>query len=190
MPSRNQEIAVALEQEKVPVLPFEVELAQRALLSHIKKQDDLGRQLGEAMNQSSETWHDNAPAEAIANSSKILEKTAGETLRIVNNSVVFSHEASEADGVTLGSLVSVLYDGDDDESHLYITGATRKITDEIEQSLGNFDDLFVATITSPIGSALLGARVGDRVTYETPSGAKLGVQVNAISQAMIGAATN
>jgi transcription elongation factor GreA len=72
-------------------------------------------------------------------------------------------EVGEADEVGPGSLVTLrpLDDGADEDVETYLVALSRE-----ERASG------VRTVTSdsPLGSALIGKRVGDRVTYEAPGG--------------------
>lgn len=65
-----------------------------------------------------------------------------------------------------GSILSITYEGDDTPER-YLVGS-------IEE---RHDDLEVVSLTSPLGEALLGAAVGDQVTYSTPAGASLTVTI-------------
>jgi transcription elongation factor GreA len=75
-------------------------------------------------------------------------------------------DATGADSVTPGSVVTIRYDGDDDVE-TYLIGS-------IEERHG---DLEVISPGSPLGEALIGAKVGDSVTYTTPTGAVITVEV-------------
>jgi|SRR5687768_8665502 len=76
-------------------------------------------------------------------------------------------DAASSDGsVVAGSVVSIRYEGDDDVER-YLIGS-------IEEK---HDDLDVMSPASPLGQALLGARPGDVVEYEVPSGARLKVEI-------------
>lgn len=68
-------------------------------------------------------------------------------------------DVADAAVVRLGSVVEVLWDGDD-EGERYLVGSIE------EQS----DDVVVVSPGSPMGEALLGAAVGDVVTFKSPSG--------------------
>ena len=75
-------------------------------------------------------------------------------------------EPSKDGTVSIGMIVSVLYDGDDPSmSESYLIG-------HIEET----SDAPVMSPTSPLGSALLGAKAGDMVVYDAPNG-KLKVKV-------------
>ena len=85
--------------------------------------------------------------------------------RILENAEIV--EAGDGgDAVRPGSVVAVLYDGDD-EPERYLVGS-------IEEQR---DDVMVVSPGSPMGEALLGATVDDTVEYETPTGARLVVKV-------------
>lgn len=68
-------------------------------------------------------------------------------------------EVSGGDTVQAGSTVSICYAGDDDPER-YLIGS-------IEERL---EDVDVISPASPLGEALVGANIGDTVTYEAPGG--------------------
>jgi transcription elongation factor GreA len=80
--------------------------------------------------------------------------------------VIRNHELVErdetAEQVQYASVVKILYEGDD-------------VDDALEYFIGSIEEkpegVAVASPTSPMGSALLGHKVGDHVTYDAPSGA-------------------
>lgn len=74
------------------------------------------------------------------------------------------------DYVVAGSVVSVLYDGEEIPE--------RMLVGSIEEQ---HDDLAVVSPGSPLGGALIGASVGDRVIFEAPGG-DLVAQVVAIGR--------
>ena len=79
-------------------------------------------------------------------------------------------ESSGSDEVIAGSVVEIRYDGDAD-TEAFLLGS-------IEE---RHDDLEVMSPGSPLGQALIGASKGDTVSYETPTGATLAVEVVSIS---------
>lgn len=85
---------------------------------------------------------------------------------MLRNAEIVNGGATEA--VEPGAIVELRYEGDD-ETERYLVGS-------IEERLG---DLQVVSPGSPLGSALLGARPGDVVEFEAPTGV-LKVEVVAI----------
>ena len=68
------------------------------------------------------------------------------------------------DGVVgLGSIVAIVYEGDSDsDAESYLIG-------HVEEQPAS-KDVSVMSPSSPLGSALLGAKEGDLVSYEAPNG--------------------
>lgn len=72
-----------------------------------------------------------------------------------------------ADGtVSLGIVVELRYEGDD-ETEKYLVGSIEERVEGVE----------VLSPDSPLGKALLGATAGDSVSFESPTGATLSVEV-------------
>src|ERR1700709_111720 len=78
-------------------------------------------------------------------------------------------EALDSDQVQAGCIVTITYEGDDDEER-YLIGM-------IEEQRNGLD---VMSPTSPLGKALRGAHVNDTVSFDAPSGANLRVTVRSI----------
>ncbi len=75
-------------------------------------------------------------------------------------------DVAATDEVVVGSVVGIKFEGDDDVEH-YLVGSIEERREGVE----------VASPESPMGGALLGHKVGDKVDYETPTGAKLTVEI-------------
>lgn len=79
---------------------------------------------------------------------------------LTNAEIIDAGNGSDRDfGVILGSVVTVLYDGDD-EPERFLVGV-------IEERQ---DDVVVVSPGSPMGEALLGAAEGDAVEFDSPAG--------------------
>ena len=79
---------------------------------------------------------------------------------LANAEIIDAGNGSNGDfGVMLGSVVTVLYDGDD-EPERFLVGV-------IEERQ---DDVVVVSPGSPMGEALLGAAEGDAVEFDSPAG--------------------
>jgi transcription elongation factor GreA len=94
------------------------------------------------------------------------ESRIGHLAALLENSVII--EAGDGETVRAGSIVTLTYEEDDEEER-YLVGM-------IEE---HHDDLDVVSPSSPLGSSLIGARVGDTVTFAAPSG-EMAVTVRAI----------
>jgi transcription elongation factor GreA len=76
-------------------------------------------------------------------------------------------ESSDEGVVSAGSIVTIVYEGDDDNM------AERYLVGHMEEKVDNLD---VMSPQSPLGEALIGSSAGDWVEYEAPTG-KLRVRV-------------
>jgi transcription elongation factor GreA len=77
-------------------------------------------------------------------------------------------EANDDGTVGLGSLVTLLFEGDDeDEAQRYLIG-------HIEEHAEGYE---MISDKSPLGQALIGASAGDVVRYTAPTGAELSVRI-------------
>ena len=137
-------------------------------ISELEKEiQELGPEFHDVFNQSSETWHDNAPADAINMESVVLANQADKTNSTLTSSVPFDYPQPEDPEITLGSLIEISYDNDDREV-VYLTGITRDIDIINSYTDSNFPDSFMAvTISSPLGQCLIGAHEGENHSYTT-----------------------
>ena len=83
---------------------------------------------------------------------------------ILENHVIV--EAGGTSEVRVGSVVTIRYEGDTDTER-YLIGSIEERSDEFE----------VLSTSSPLGQALLEHRPGETVSYETPTGATLSVEI-------------
>jgi len=85
------------------------------------------------------------------------EARIGHLAALLENAVII--EAGDGSTVQSGSIVTLTYEGDDEEER-YLVGMIEEQTDGIE----------VVSPTSPLGFALIGAAVGSTVGFAAPSG--------------------
>lgn len=78
-------------------------------------------------------------------------------------------DSAAATEVVPGVIVGIRYDGDD-EVERYLLGSIEERVEGVE----------VMSPGSALGQALVGAKVGDTVEYEAPTGAKLSVEIVSI----------
>lgn len=97
-------------------------------------------------------------------------KMAGRIAHLANlleNGVIV--DTANATEVTPGVIVGIRYEGDTDIER-YLLGSIEERVEGVE----------VMSPGSALGTALVGAKIGDKVTYETPTGAELEVEIVSI----------
>jgi transcription elongation factor GreA len=77
-------------------------------------------------------------------------------------------EATKADKVGPGSVVTIYFDDDQGDTETFLLGS---------REISSTTDLTVYSPESALGTAILGAHPGDTVTYTAPSGAEVKVTV-------------
>src|SRR5687767_2115901 len=77
-------------------------------------------------------------------------------------------EAPTGDSVGPGTVVTIQFDDDADDTETFLLGS---------REISATTDLTVYSPESALGTAILGARAGDTVTYTAPSGAEIKVKV-------------
>ncbi len=101
---------------------------------------------------------DNAELEAARNEQSFLEGRILELEGILNNYTLIEDDAP-GETVRIGDHVTVIEDGLDEEERYHLVGAAE--ADPVEGRISN---------ESPLGRALLGAKVGDVVRVNAPRG--------------------
>lgn len=102
---------------------------------------------------------ENAAYDEAKNQQAFLEGRIQDIKRILNNAVIIDEDKQPSDTVSIGSQVTVIEDGFDEEETFRIVGSA-----EANPGRG-----FISN-ESPIGKALLGRRIGDNVSVKTPGG--------------------
>ena len=99
---------------------------------------------------------ENAEYDTAKNDQGLMEARIRQIKHILENSEV--REAEDSGKVEVGTIATVV-DEDGDELDYFIAAAENKMP-----------GMILASPTSPVGSALLGAAPGDEVSYEAPGG--------------------
>lgn len=113
------------------------------------------------MTTTSETWHDNAQADAVTMQSSILVKQAEGVLSALKNRFVVPAEHNERNTVSLGALVYILI-GNSPET-VFITGQRRSLPDDIIAVVG--EDTAPINMRSPIGATIFDQPEGTIASY-------------------------
>ena len=166
MENRNTAIRKAFEVGKRPLLSFELVSARKALAAYVARQQELGTIMSDAMSESAETFHDNAPAEAIADASKVNTAQAIHTKKLIADSVEYLPPTEHELGVvTLGSRVSLRFGSSSTSDEFLLTGLTSDFSDEVRTELAIEPTVEAVTLNSPLGLAIFDKSVGDTVSY-------------------------
>lgn len=99
---------------------------------------------------------ENADYDAAKHEQGLMEARIRRIRHLIDTAEV--KEAEDAGHVTIGSVVTIR-DGDGDEMDCFVAPQENKVA-----------GLLLASPSSPLGSALMGAGVGDTVAYEAPGG--------------------
>jgi transcription elongation factor GreA len=77
-------------------------------------------------------------------------------------------EAPKTDKVGPGMVVTIAFDGDEDDTETFLLGS---------RETASTTDLSVFSPESPLGSAVVGRKIGETASYTTPNGKELSVKV-------------
>ena len=108
---------------------------------------------------------ENADYDAAKNDQGLMEARIRKLEHLVNTAEV--REVEDTGRVEIGSVVTVV-DSDGDELDYFVAPQENKVP-----------GLLLASPASPLGKALIGASIGDDVTYEAPAG-EMTVKVTAV----------
>jgi transcription elongation factor GreA len=132
------------------------------------KRQEVANRLREAM-EGGEDFIENAEYEAAKNEQSFVEGRIGELEHLLATARVIEEERVDKELVQIGLTVTIRAEGSEEGETYTIVGAAE--ADPAEGRISN---------ESPLGKALLGHRVGDRVQVDAPDGPFF-VTVEAIS---------
>lgn len=112
---------------------------------------------------------ENADYHAAKDTQGKMEARVRQLQQLLKTATVVETEDINTDEVAPGTVVSIRYVGDDDVER-YMVGSIEEKRDDVE----------LITPGSKLGEAILGRKAGDVVEYETPTGAKLKVEIVAV----------
>jgi transcription elongation GreA/GreB family factor len=152
-----ENVASYIERQYSPILPIEGVLVQARFRQLSERQKELAKDLSEAMSQTSETWHDNAPADVANMASALNAASAEKVISAMRSSVVLDYPQSVKRG-TLGNLFRIATEGDKTRS-LFLAGYASDVKEYLKPGID------VVTLKSPVGNAILGAKAGATIDY-------------------------
>lgn len=134
----------------------------RARIAELEKAiQDLGPEFYDVFNQSSETWHDNAPFDALRDRQSVLDAEL-QQLRSVLRESLPTVPKPKRNTVSVGSIVTV--DDKKGKSRIY------EIAGDWTYRAGQaFDGRIVVSTGAPIAKEMIGKKVGDEINFGTIS---------------------
>lgn len=141
------------------VLPADKAWAQNRIGELEKQINDLGPEFEEVFAQSSETYHDNAPFDALRDRQSLMAAERHSLKQIVNKAAI-SCPAPTKNTVGIGSKVEAEEAGK--VHRFYIAGHWSPHTGMVQNGT------LVITCASPLGQALIGTKVGGRAVMQKP----------------------
>ena len=128
-------------------------------LSHLKltRREEIKEQI--AIARGFGDLSENAEYDEARNEQAKVEARIVELEALIENAIVIDESTLDASVVSLGSVVRV-HDDDENEEIVYNIVGSNEV-DPFEQKISDM---------SPIGRALMGKRAGDKVAVETPAG--------------------
>lgn len=134
------------------ILEEDKQLARQRIAELEREILELGPEFHTALTQSTETWHDNAPFDALREKQAVLEAEL-QGLKEVLQKADISVPTAEKGRVSVGSRVKVLLKGK--IQHFFLAGHwSYRLGNEIDKAL-------VITCQSPLGQAILGKRISE-----------------------------
>lgn len=122
-----------------------------------KRRDEIREQI--AIARGFGDLSENAEYDEARNEQAKVEARIKELETLIENAVVVDETTQDASLVSLGSVVNLHDDDEDEDLVYYIVGSN-----EVSPAEHKISDM------SPIGRALMGKRAGDKVTVEIPMG--------------------
>ena len=126
--------------------------------------------LGSSAEDGNNTWHDNFGFEQAKRDVETTKARLNEVAHLLAEAEIVPKPKDGTIGV--GCDIIYRHEGDDEDQSAHIAGerAIRSATDEIQQ----------LSTRSPMGAAVLGAKPGDRVSYQVPNGKIIVVEIREV----------
>jgi transcription elongation GreA/GreB family factor len=147
---------IAMTKPSYYILEEDKALARKRIEEIEREILELGPAFHEALNQTSETWHDNAPFDALRERQAVLVAEL-QTLKETLSKSAPAAPKTTVDRVGIGSRVKLSHDTKKSHHHYFLAG-------HWTFRLGEFiDNHMVISCQSPLGSSLLGKKIGESI---------------------------
>ncbi len=118
----------------------------------------MGPAFHEALNQTSESWHDNAPFDALREKQAVLAAELQSLKKTLSKSAPMLLPAPNKEKITVGSRIKLENKAQKSHHHYFLAGHW---TYRLGEFIGNH---MIISCQSPLGSSLLGKKIGEAVT--------------------------
>lgn len=154
-------------------LPSEQAASDRELARIATSRFGLASDISDAMQQSSETWHDNAPVDVLFGHLKQLDKNEARIVNAARTRHLVDFPTPEIDFVTIGSRVTCEISGDRFE--LDIVG-------NMPVNGGSNDNVDQGSVDAPLPQALIGKHADETTKAEIAPDRVIAVWIISINQ--------
>lgn len=137
----------------VYLLPEDREYAEKRIVELEKEIQDLGADFNDAFNQSSETWHDNSPFEAVRDKQSMMAAELDKLRTLIRTASLVAPKKKRAT-VGIGSSVTL-----DNGKRYSIAG------DWTYRAGENHGGAFVVSRHTPIAQALIGKKQDESISF-------------------------
>lgn len=145
--------------DTIIVLEQDKEWARRRIAELDEEILALGPEFHEALNQSSETWHDNAPFDALRERQSVLDAERQQLRQVLRRSLPSVPKAKQG-VVAIGRTVTLRNDKGKERNYL-VAG------DWTPRAGAKQDGHMVVSVNSPLAQALLGKKAGEQTSFGT-----------------------
>ena len=152
---RNEKILMDIERGLSPMSKDELDCIKDGLKKAIEKRKKITEDYNLAMSESSETYHDNAPAESALLDMRVIDSEIVILQNKIDTAVLYDSE-NNYKKVTLGSKVSFLYEGDSSPEIVTVVGS-------LSADGGRYSEV---SLQSPLGEAILGKVAGEYANFK------------------------
>jgi transcription elongation GreA/GreB family factor len=121
----------------------------------------LGPEFYEVFNQSSETWHDNAPFDALRDRQSVMAAELDKLRTVLRNAAIGLPKQKKGT-IGIGSTVTTTNQHTNKQLTYFIAGDWTPHVGHVR------DGATIISRQSPIGSVLFGKKAGDTVTFKHP----------------------
>lgn len=164
--------------QEILLLEHEMELACQLLEMELARSIEIGADIGEAMGQSSESWHDNAPADAVLEEYALHKGKIAVLSNLTNKGSIVPYPSENDPNISIGSGATIVVPTWKEIINLLVIGDARFL---YPAHVALHGEVELVSYNSPLAIALMGKRVGDACEANI-HGKKVEITVDGVDQ--------